>query len=84
MSKNAKRRARKLKATPLWVDHDKIKEIYKECEVINKKTSEKHVVDHIIPLQGENVCGLHIFENLRIITEKENCEKHNKLFEELI
>jgi len=62
---------------------DNIKKIYIECQEIN--TINKmcggigmFVVDHIIPLQGTTVCGLHIDNNLTIITEYENNIKSNK------
>ena len=35
-------------------------------------------VDHIIPLQGKNVSGLHVFSNLRVIPGEENVKKSNK------
>ncbi len=68
---NAQRRAAKLKATPLWVDIDAIRKIYSSCP-------KGYHVDHIIPLQGKNVCGLHIAENLQILSAKENITKGNK------
>jgi len=79
----AKRRARKLNATPPWANIKTIQNIYKECYIItlNAKAagcSMGFQVDHIIPLQGENVCGLHVENNLQIITEFENASKHNK------
>ena len=78
----AKRRAAKLQRTVAWANLDAIKEVYKDCEEINlaAKTAgctEKFVVDHEIPLQGELVSGLHIEYNLQIVTHKENCSKHN-------
>lgn len=40
--------------------------------------TEKFVVDHIIPLRGKNVSGLHIHTNLQIITDLDNSSKGNK------
>ena len=79
----AKRRAIKLQCTPAWADLEAIKQVYADCEEINIAArlagcTEKFVVDHIIPLQGTNVSGLHIAINLQIITQKENSEKSNK------
>lgn len=71
----AKYRASKLKATPKWADLEKIKEIYASCP-------EGYHVDHDIPLQGENVCGLHIETNLKHLPAKENLSKGNKFQEE--
>lgn len=61
----ANRRARKLNATPTWANKITIKEIYKNCPT-------GHDVDHIIPLAGKFVCGLHVENNLQYMISKEN------------
>ena len=68
----SKRRAMKLLAMPIWANEEAIKEFYKNCP-------KGYEVDHIIPLQGKTVCGLHIVENLQYLTPKENQIKGNKL-----
>lgn len=65
-------------ATPPWADLEKIKMIYVEADRISKVTGIRHHVDHVIPLNGKNVCGLHIEGNLQILTDAENCAKGNK------
>jgi hypothetical protein len=70
-ARNAQRRAQKLNATPFWADLNKIKEFYKSCP-------EGYHVDHIVPLQGVNVCGLHVIENLQYLTVEDNLRKSNK------
>ena len=69
---NAKYKAKKLKATPKFANLQKIKEIYMNCPV-------GYHVDHIIPLQGKNVCGLHVEWNLQYLTPTDNLKKSNKL-----
>ena len=84
---NAKRRAAKLQATPRWLTSEEFKQIedfYKESQALKLATGEKYHVDHIVPLQGENVCGLHVPWNLQVIPAKENLSKSNKLQEELL
>lgn len=68
---NSKRRCAKLQRTPKWENLEKIKEFYENCP------SGYHV-DHIIPLQGKNVSGLHVLSNLQYLTATENLSKHNK------
>ena len=70
-ARDAKRRAAKLQATPKWADLEAIKEVYKSCP-------PGYHVDHVIPLQGELVCGLHVHKNLKPIPAKENNSKSNK------
>jgi hypothetical protein len=74
---HAKRRARKLQATPSWADQDKIKEFYKEAHRLTEATGIQYHVDHIYPLQGKTSCGLHHEANLQIITSEENSRKSN-------
>lgn len=76
---DAARNARKLNATPLWADLAAIKSIYAKCAQVNAETGIKHHVDHIVPLKGRNVCGLHVETNLQILTASENIKKGNRL-----
>ena len=69
---SAKRRAAKLERTPAWADLEKIKEIYRLAAELGM------VVDHVVPLQGELVSGLHVHINLQLITAFENGSKGNK------
>lgn len=79
----SKRRALERKATPAWADLDAIRLIYEEAARISEESGIEHHVDHILPLAGKTVSGLHVQNNLRIITATENLKKRNKLFEEL-
>lgn len=75
------RKLSKIKRTPIWLTKDDLKqiaEIYKEANRLSVETKTKHHVDHIIPLQGKNVSGLHVPSNLQILTATENCRKSNK------
>ncbi len=74
-------RTRKMKATPSWVDKNALHGVYVECARITKKTGVKHEVDHIVPLRGQNVSGLHVPWNLRVIPAEDNRKKRNYLFE---
>ncbi len=74
----SKRRALTLQRTPAWADQNKIKQLYETAASVTKSTGIPHEVDHIIPLQGELVSGLHVEYNLQVLTEKENIKKHNK------
>ena len=73
-----KRYTSKLKRTALWANHWKIKQYYIMAKKLTKDTGIKFVVDHIVPLQGKCVSGLHVETNLQIITATENLMKSNK------
>lgn len=75
---NAKRRSKKLNATPNWADLDKIQILYEKAKWLESVTGLKYHVDHIIPLQGEDVCGLHVWENLQILEASLNLSKNSK------
>lgn len=76
------RRRRFRSATPPWLTKDQkaaMKQLYIEAQRLTKLTGERYVVDHIIPLINEEVCGLHVPWNLRVITQEENLVKSNRL-----
>lgn len=72
-----KRQASKISAIPKWADMEKIKDFYKSAKEKTKQLGIKYVVDHIVPLQGKTVCGLHCHRNLQVITELANRRKYN-------
>jgi len=79
----ARRRKHRL-ATPKWLTREQkgqIRELYKIAITMTKTTGEQNVVDHIVPLRSEFVCGLHVPWNLRVIPRQENLLKSNKLID---
>jgi hypothetical protein len=73
---------RKMQAMPKWLSKEQKREIesfYIKAKELEKGDGEKRSVDHIIPLKGKNVSGLHVPWNLQILTKKENSKKGNKL-----
>jgi hypothetical protein len=79
----AKRRASKLKATPNWLTKEQlleIEEFYTLCKELQwlSDPNDPLQVDHIMPLQGKNSCGLHVPWNLQILPRSLNIKKHNR------
>lgn len=75
------RKATLKRACPNCLSEDDLKiivSIYKECKRLSEITGILHHVDHIVPLKGENVCGLHVPCNLQILTAEENLKKGNR------
>lgn len=78
---NARRR-RFRQATPKWLTPEQKLEIrlkYRLAIELSRRLGVPHAVDHIIPLQGEEVCGLHVPWNMEVITQEQNLKKSNKL-----
>jgi hypothetical protein len=75
------RRDKHKQATPKWLSLEQkaeIRKIYIDAMTVSRVTKTPYVVDHIIPLRGQDVCGLHVPWNLQIMTREENLKKSNK------
>ncbi len=82
----SKRRASKLSAKPSWyseIDDFVAQEAHSLAKLREKLTGIKWHVDHVIPLRGKTVCGLHCWNNLQVITAKQNLQKGNFFEREL-
>ena len=66
-----RRQLEKLRRTPAWADVVAIRKFYAACP-------PGHHVDHIVPLQGKQVSGLHVLNNLQYLPDAENLSKGNK------
>lgn len=76
------RRAAEKNATPLWADNQYIQDLYTNCREAQSifggiGLDVKFHVDHILPLQHDLICGLHVEDNLQILTAQENQSKSN-------
>jgi hypothetical protein len=78
------RKRRHRAATPKWITPEQklaMRQLYLQAMELTKLTGERYVVDHIVPLISDEVCGLHVPWNLRVITQEENLKKSNKLLD---
>ena len=76
------RRTKHKQATPKWLTQEhktEIKQFYLDAMLVSKVTGVPYAVDHIVPLRGELVSGLHVPWNLAVITREENSKKSNKI-----
>ena len=77
-----KRRIARLQRTPFWLNAGQEFEmecIYKYCAAL-RSVGLDYEVDHMVPLQGKTVSGLHVPWNLQILTASENAAKGNRLW----
>lgn len=72
-----KYQASKRRAVPAWADDSATEYVYHAAKVIEKEYGTKWDVDHIVPLQGETVCGLHVHNNLQLLSPSSNYSKGN-------
>ena len=70
-SRSAQYKAASIERVMSWSNMEEISAFYSKCP-------EGYHVDHIIPLQGEVVSGLHVIENLQYLSAEDNIKKHNK------
>jgi hypothetical protein len=78
----AKRKSALLQRTPVWLGEDDlwlIEQAYELAALRTKLFGFKWHVDHIYPLQGKIVSGLHVPENLRVIPWRDNLRKGNRI-----
>ena len=79
---NKHRRTKHKQATPKWLTQEhkaQIKQFYLDAMLVSKVTGVPYAVDHIVPLRGELVSGLHVPWNLAVITREENSKKSNRV-----
>lgn len=71
-AKTARRKTQKLQQMPIWADEAKIAQVYAKAQELGLS------VDHIVPLRGKTVSGLHVHYNLQLLPHNENSAKGNK------
>ena len=74
------KRAKKMERTPLWADMNEIQKMYRLAHILTEASfsdTEYHV-DHVIPLQGDIVSGLHTHINMQVLTADANRRKWNR------
>lgn len=82
LAHTVKRRLAKINRTPTWLtpdDHWMIEQAYELAAIRTKMFGFFWHVDHIIPLQGKTVSGLHVPTNLQVIPAVENIRKGNRV-----
>lgn len=80
LANSVKRKLAKITRTPPWLNAGhklEFESIYGYCAALRSAGLDYHV-DHIVPLRGDNVSGLHVPWNLQVITGSENMSKGNR------
>ena len=65
-------------ATPPWAIADDIRMYYEVADVLSRGGVKFHV-DHMLPVRGKTVCGLHVQDNLQVIPALQNWRKGNRI-----
>lgn len=73
-----RKKKRIIDATPRWADHAGIRRMFEECIRLSDQMGLDFEVDHVIPIRNRKVCGLHIPENLQVVSHSLNTIKANK------
>jgi len=87
LAANARLRANKLNATPAWLTKEHkgdIKAMYALAKKFEKLCNIRYHVDHIVPLAGKEVRGLHVPWNLQLLPASVNISKGNRTNEEAL
>lgn len=75
----ARYRAALLRRTPDWADVDLIRKVYEYCAALNTFGKAGFHVDHIYPIRGKTVSGLHVALNLQVLPGFQNMAKGNRV-----
>jgi 5-methylcytosine-specific restriction endonuclease McrA len=82
IEQSRKRQQNLANSTPAWLTEEQkqqIKDTYWLAQDLKATTGEEYHVDHIVPLKGENVSGLHVPWNLQVLPADLNLRKSNNV-----
>lgn len=77
------RHAAKRNAVPGWANKERMAEIYARAARVSMELGQRFDVDHIVPLQSQLVCGLHVEANLQILDYQSNLRKGNRVWPDM-
>lgn len=74
--------AARIMRVPAWADHKAIEQMYELAQIFIS-VGVRMEVDHVVPLQGKTVSGLHTHENLQLMTRHKNASKSNRVWPDM-
>lgn len=77
------RRSRERKQTPNWAQPERTRDLYAEARRLTKLTGVTHSVEHIVPLAGGTVCGLHWHGNMEVRPLRDNLVKGTRFWPQM-